>query len=379
MPTKVTDTILPTTMIGSYPKPRWYEKYNVAGADILEWWKLEEHFQAYRDATNAVITDQEDAGLDIVTDGQMHYDQYGGAIGSFVWYWYERLGGFSKAKLPNPIAKGMEESGDMSDPSQAAWMHDWGGTAVTGDVSRGIPARLGEMYQVARGLTDKPLKVSVGAGPPNLTYHVDLNATGSRYDSPRKLAEDLVPIFNEDLKDLAARGADFIQIEDLGAWMLAWDDDAGWVIDVLNAWIDGVNAKIAWHCCLGAGYGNTFRTVEDALPRVLERWQAVNVEQFALDFALRDMVDVHALKELDDDREVQVGVIDIRTLYIETDDEIVERIHKVLEVVEPERVYLSTDCGLKALPRFVAHEKLRALTRAANRVRAELPAATVRA
>ena len=175
-------------------------------------------------------------------------------------------------------------------------MHDWGGTAVTGEVSQGIPARLGEMYEVARSLTDRPLKVSVGAGPPNLTYHVDLKVPGSRYDSPRQLAEDLVPIFNADLKDLAARGADFIQIEDLGAWMLAWDDDAGWVIDVLNAWIEGVDAKIAWHCCLGAGYGNTFRSVEDALPRVLERWQAVNVEQFALDFALRDMVDVGALE-----------------------------------------------------------------------------------
>jgi 5-methyltetrahydropteroyltriglutamate--homocysteine methyltransferase len=377
MPTKVTDTILPTTMIGSYPKPRWYQKYNVAGADLLEWWKLEENFQAFRDATNACITDQEEAGLDIVTDGQMHFDEYGGAIGSFVWYWYERLGGFTKAKLPNPIAKGIEESGDASDLSQVAWMHNWGGTAVTGEVSRGIPGRLGEMYELARGLTDKPLKVSVGAGPPNLTYHVDLKVPGSRYDSPRRLAEDLVPIFNEDLKDLAARGADFIQIEDLGAWMLAWDDDAGWVIDVLNAWVDGVDAKIAWHCCLGAGYGNTFRSVEDALPRVLERWQAVNCEQFALDFALRDMVDVHALKELDDDREVQVGVIDIRSLYIETDDEIVERIHKVLDVVEPERVYLTTDCGLKALPRFVAQEKLKALTRAASRVRAELGAAVM--
>ena len=377
MPTKVTDTILPTTMIGSYPKPRWFEKYNVEGRDLLEWWKLEENFQAWKDATNAVITDQEEAGLDIVTDGQMHFDQYGGAIGSFVWYWYERLGGFSKAKLPNPIAKGMEESGDQSDLSQAAWMHDWGGTAVTGEVSQGIPARLGEMYQVARSLTDKPLKVSVGAGPPNLTYHVDLKVPGSRYDSPRQLAEDLVPIFNADLKDLAARGADFIQIEDLGAWMLAWDDDAGWVIDVLNAWIDGVDAKIAWHCCLGAGYGNTFRTVEDALPKVLERWQAVNVEQFALDFALRDMVDVHALKELAPDREVQVGVIDIRSLYIETDDEIVERIHKVLDVVPAERVYLTTDCGLKALPRFVAQEKLKALSRAAGRVRSELGAAVM--
>jgi hypothetical protein len=121
MPTKVIDMILPTTMIGSYPKPRWFEEYNVAGADLLEWWKLEKHFQAYRDATAACIKDQEIAGLDIVTDGQMHFDQYGGGIGSFVWYWYERLGGFNKGKLPNPIARGIEASGE--DLSQAAWMH----------------------------------------------------------------------------------------------------------------------------------------------------------------------------------------------------------------------------------------------------------------
>ena len=66
MPTKVIDTILPTTMIGSYPKPRWFEEYNLEGADLLEWWKLEKHFQAYRDATAACIKHQEIAGLDIV-------------------------------------------------------------------------------------------------------------------------------------------------------------------------------------------------------------------------------------------------------------------------------------------------------------------------
>jgi len=71
---------------------------------------------------------------------------------------------------------------------------------------------------------------------------------------------------------------------------------------------------------------------------------------------------------------VQVGVIDIRSLYIESDDEIVDRIHKVLEHIEPERVYLSTDCGLKALPRFCAFQKLKALSRAAARVRDEIGA-----
>jgi 5-methyltetrahydropteroyltriglutamate--homocysteine methyltransferase len=373
MPRKVTDTILPTTMIGSYPKPRWYQRYNLRGQDLLEWWKLEEHYHAYWDATTACIKDQEIAGLDIVTDGQMHFDDYGGGIGSFVWYWYERIDGFTSAKLPNPLARQIEAAED-GDLSQAAWMHNWGGTAVTRKVSRGTPSRLPEMFGVARQLTDKPIKVSVGAGPPNLTYHVDFNAPGSAYASDRQLAEDLVPIFNEDLKALAAAGAEFIQIEDLGAWMLALDDEHDWVIDVLNAWVEGIDAKIAWHCCLGAGYGNTFRAVEDALPRVLERWMAVNVDQYALDFALRDMADVHALEVVSKDKEVQVGVIDIRTLYIESDDEIVERIRKALEHIDPARVYLSTDCGLKALPRFCAFEKLRALCRAAQRVREEIGA-----
>src|SRR4028118_1684879 len=105
MPTKVTDTILPTTMIGSYPKPRWFQKYNVQGADVLEWWKLEENFQAYRDATAACIKDQEIAGLDILTDGQMPFDEYGGAIGSFGWDWYGRLGGVCEAKGPRTSAR----------------------------------------------------------------------------------------------------------------------------------------------------------------------------------------------------------------------------------------------------------------------------------
>jgi 5-methyltetrahydropteroyltriglutamate--homocysteine methyltransferase len=91
-----------------------------------------------------------------------------------------------------------------------------------------------------------------------------------------------------------------------------------------------------------------------------------------LDFALRDVKDVRALKDLPADKEVQAGVIDIRTLQIETADEVVRRIHKLLDVVPAERVYLSTDRGMRALPRVVAREKLAVLVRAAQIVRDEL-------
>ena len=305
----------------------------------------------------------------------MHFDEYGGGIGSFVWYWYERLGGFSKAKLPNPLATGMEGVGDQSDLSQAAWMHDWGGTAVTGQVSRGIPARLGEMYEAARRLTDKPLKVSVGAGPPNLTYHVDFKVPGldvpaRRASSPRTSSRSSTRTSRTWRR--AAPTSSRSRTSAPGCSRSTTSSD--WVIDVLNAWIDGVDAKIAWHCCLGAGYGNTFRAVEDALPRVLERWMAVDVEQYALDFALRDMADVKALKWCRRTRRCRSAS---STSAPSTSSPMTRsssgstgaRAHRTRAGVPS-----STDCGLKALPRFCAYEKLRALSRAAARVRSELGA-----
>ena len=92
MTTKIVDTILPTTMVGSYPRPHWF-KHQLLGRDIRVAFKEVQHEEAYDDAVATVIRDQEEAGLDIVTDGNMWYDDYVGVIGSFCWYMYERIGG----------------------------------------------------------------------------------------------------------------------------------------------------------------------------------------------------------------------------------------------------------------------------------------------
>src|SRR5207244_10221085 len=101
VPKKIVDTILPTTMVGSYPRPHWFTQ-QLLGRDVRVAFKEVSHEEAYHDATMAVIHDQEEAGLDIVTDGQMSYDDYVGVIGSFCWYMYERIGGFEPAKEPHP-------------------------------------------------------------------------------------------------------------------------------------------------------------------------------------------------------------------------------------------------------------------------------------
>ena len=95
------DTLLPTTMVGSWPRPSWF-RYQLEGRDVLEAFKVIHHAEAFHDATRCCIKDQEDVGLDILTDGQMWFDDYSMGIGSFLWYWLERTGGFGKQKLPHP-------------------------------------------------------------------------------------------------------------------------------------------------------------------------------------------------------------------------------------------------------------------------------------
>jgi methionine synthase II (cobalamin-independent) len=366
---QVVDRLLPTTMVGSYPRPLWF-KHQLDGRDVREAFKNEEHSQAFEDAVAAVIKDQEDAGLDIVTDGQMHFDDYGGSIGSFVWYWYERLPGFDPAKRSNPLV-----THGQTNEIDADLFTNWGGTSTHAKVAPG-PTHLDELYKIAERVASKPVKVSVGAGPINLTYHVYYDADDSFYRSARELAEDLAPIFNREMRELVAAGATFLQFEDLGAWqpIVSGDDsDAEWVVDMVNRTIAGVDAKIGWHFCLGNAYGNANVSVFGGqLERILPPLYETNVEQFVLDFALRDMRDIGILATLPKDKEVAAGVIDVRTLQIESAEEVADRMRRVLEVVPAERVYFTTDCGMRQLPRLVAKEKLRSLAKAAQIVRGEV-------
>ncbi len=105
---------------------------------------------------------------------------------------------------------------------------------------------------------------------------------------------------------------------------------------------------------------------------VLDRYFSVNVDQYVLDFACREMVDVDVLKDMPADKSVAAGVIDVRTLEIEAPEQVASRVRRVLEVVDPARVWLTTDCGMKQLPRECAVKKLEALVAGAQIVRAEL-------
>jgi methionine synthase II (cobalamin-independent) len=364
-PTKIVDTILPTTMVGSYPRPHWFRD-QLNGRDVRVAFKTVDHAEAYEDATAVSIADQEAAGLDIVTDGQMSYDDYVGVIGSFCWYMYERIGGFEPAKEPHP-----SEIGAAVRTKEVELLSDWGGVINSGPVERG-PIRLTDLYKIASRHATKPLKVSVGAGPVNLAWHVHFQ----HYKDAKEISYALAPIFNAEMKELVAAGATFLQIEDLGAWLPLFTDDPKdyeWIADVMAQCVDGVDAKVAWHFCFGNAWGNALSGIfPTGYKTVLPYFYDVPIDQFVLDFANREMVDVDILKELPEDKEVAIGVLDIRTTQIESPEQVADRIRKVIAVVPPERVYLTTDCGMKPLPRIVAKMKLKALADGAAIVRKEI-------
>jgi 5-methyltetrahydropteroyltriglutamate--homocysteine methyltransferase len=364
-PTKIVDTILPTTMVGSYPRPHWFHD-QLNGRDVRVAFKSVDHAEAYEDATLVAIRDQEEAGLDIITDGQMSYDDYVGVIGSFCWYMYERIGGFEPAKEPHP-----SEIGAVVRTKEIELLADWGGVINSGPVERG-PIRLTDLYRIAERHATKPMKVSVGAGPVNLAWHVHFQ----HYKDAKEISYALAPIFNAEMKELVAAGANFLQIEDLGAWLPLFtgdEKDYAWIGDVIAQCVDGVDAKIAWHFCFGNAWGNALSGIfPTGYATVLPYFYDVPIDQFVLDFANREMVDVDLLKSLPDDKEVAVGVLDIRTTQIESPEQVAERIRKIIAVVPPERVYLTTDCGMKPLPRLVAKMKLKALVDGAKIVREEI-------
>jgi len=318
-----------------------------------------------------VISDQAHAGLDIVTDGQMWFDDYAMGIGSFLWYWFERLDGFSSERLEHPAASRSGVSG-----ADQYVLDEAGGAALDGELGESR-WRLAELYEIAQRQTDLPVKAGVGAGPLQLSamVHFRNGSITNRFDLAHALAEH----FRAEIDALVAAGCEYIQIEDLGGWFpnVAGDRDLQWVKDVMTRLTEGVDAHVGWHFCLGNAWGTSTKGLTaGGYGTVIESYYDLPVDQFVLDFAARGMSDVDVLRDLPEDKSIAAGVIDVRNLEVEQPEQVAERIRAVLDVVPAERVTLTTDCGMKQLPRTVARAKLGSLTNAAAIVRAELEGTT---
>ncbi|MGB6120643.1 MAG: hypothetical protein WBG80_01950, partial [Bacteroidota bacterium] len=193
-------------------------------------------------------------------------------------------------------------------------------------------------------------------------------ATNEYYPSDRELVFDLTDALNVELKELVAAGCDFIQIDE-PVWV-GYPQDMPWLVESFNRLVKGVDAKIALHVC----YGNyqlkkLFKGEYDELfPAILE----TSADQLSLEFAVSDGVGLDLFKKYSTDKEIVVGVTDVKDEVVETAVVVAARIRKAMEYIPVQKLWVSPDCGMKFMPRDRAFGKLKAMVEGARLVRQEL-------
>lgn len=344
--------LIPTTVCGSHGLPSWVHLVReAAAAGRLGPADLQE---AYDDAVRIAIRDQVEAGVDVVSDGEMRRV-------TFIRGFYDRLSGIRPLPIPRRLGP---LNYDTHCPYEVV-------DRITAPRGLGIV----DEFRFARPLADRPLRVAV---PGPMTLLMPLRR-GGPYASEDTLIADLVALVNQEARALVTAGCDLIQIDEPNYVMAAGKHrvvkgDAGPMVAALNAALEGVSAKIALHVCFGNAHNNSFATprrYRPLYPRLLD----ARVHQFVFEYANREMSEIELWSEFPTDKEVAVGVIDVKAFRVETPDEVAERARLALKYVAAERLWLVPDCGLWETPRWVGVSKLRSMVEAARMVRRELGAA----
>jgi 5-methyltetrahydropteroyltriglutamate--homocysteine methyltransferase len=334
--------LLPTSVIGSHGLPGWmWLAREALAAGRLGALDLQELME---DATQAALLDQERAGVDVVTTGEMMRVR-------FIVGFYDRLKGLRALEAPRKLGAPLW---DTHTPFE-----------VVEKVS--APEGLGivEEFRLARSLTGKRIKATV---PGPFTLLVPLRLGGGYRDRDTLLA-DLVALVNAECRALVAAGADFIQIDEPHSGMYAGAAprfEAG-----VNRAVAGVGAKIAVHICFGNLYGRPFAATRD-YRNVYPALPGLDASQVVLEYANRGFDDLPLWKEFPADKELGVGVVDVKAFKAETPAEVAERIRLALRHVPAERLWVNPDCGFWETPRWVVKQKLAALVEGARLVRKEL-------
>jgi 5-methyltetrahydropteroyltriglutamate--homocysteine methyltransferase len=341
--------MLRTTIAGSLPKPSWLANpsFQLFAPWVIPPDRLRE---AQDDAVRLALAEQEEAGIDIVTDGEQRRRHY-------IWGFLEGLTG-TDTETPG---KKRTRGGRYASEQDVA--------RIVGEVTRPGPVMV-EALRFAKAHTRRPVKVTL-PGPVTI---VDSVLDEYYRCDEKSLAMRVAALLNAEARDLAAAGADVIQLDE-PCFNIYLDKVRDWGIGALEVAIEGVSCTTAVHICYSYG-----------IPRVLA-WKKQNTDwgQYAVTLPLlartrigqisvecaASGVDVAVLAEASG-KDVLLGVIDVGTEEVESPEQVAARIRKALPYVSPERLFPCTDCGLVPRSRQAARGKLKALVEGARLVRHEL-------
>lgn len=337
--------LFPTTLVGSYPQPEWLiDRKSLAGrfpprVRLQQLWRVAPEFldEAQDDATRVAIREQEEAGLDILTDGEVRRESYSNRFAT-------ALEGID---IDNP-GEALDRSGHPNPVPR-----------IVGPIRRKHAVQVRDV-EFLKAHTSRQIKITV-PGP----FTMSQQAQNDHYATDAAAAMDYAVAVNAEIKDLFSAGADIVQIDE--PYMQARPEKAReYGVAALNAALEGVTGTTAVHICFGyaaviherpAGYS------------FLPEFADCSCRQVSIETAQSNL-DCKVLESLPN-KQIMVGCIDLSDMEVETPQIIAARIRKALQFVAKENVILAPDCGMKYLPRDVAFGKLKSMVAAAELLRAE--------
>jgi len=343
--------LFPTTLVGSYPQPEWLiDRKKLAGrfpprTRAKELWRIPEEYleEALNDATLIAIRAQEDAGIDIITDGEIRRESYSNRFATAL----------DGVDLDNP-GSALDRSGHPNPVPR-----------VTGPIRRRHPVLVKDL-EFLMANTTRRVKITV-PGPFTMSQQAQIDGYGG---SREKASLDYAKAVNEEIRDLFAAGADVVQIDE--PYMQARPEEARqFGLAALNQALEGINGRTCVHICFG------YAAIIHARPSgysFLTELARCSCKQVSLETAQSNL-DCSVLTGLPD-KQILLGVIDLSDPNVETAETVAARIRRALPYVKPQNIIVAQDCGMKYLPRDVANAKLHAMVEGARIVREEFQTKT---
>jgi 5-methyltetrahydropteroyltriglutamate--homocysteine methyltransferase len=326
------DQLFRTSVVGSYAVPEWLANVKTdffqrrVSRSVLD----EIHLAALK----AAVKDQELAGIDVVTDGEVRRDN---SLDYFL------------MKLPGV---------DVDNPVKAYYL-DFFPTVVRHDIT---PAPLGlvEDFELVAGLTNQPVKCTITGA-----YSMLRRLRDEHYRDVKRLGSILAEVVNAELLRLQDAGCTFVQIDD--EYIAGFPEDVGWAIELVNRSVEGVHIKKALHICFGNRYGKPswagdYRFL---VPAIYE----AHIDQLLLEFARRGQADLALFRDDPPPFAIGLGVIDVKDWEVETPETVAKRIIQATSSVRSDKLWVNPDCGLRHLSVEVARAKLRAMVEGAKLAR----------
>lgn len=371
MYTATADVALPTTIIGSLPRPAWYTQ-NLGRREFREAMVDRSYREQYLDAVSTYLRDQEVAGLDIVTDGDCRFDA---DVAGHNWFSYAplRMSGFSGANFYRAGGKAgfpHKPGHILHDVLETRMMPD-----LTGPVGRGT-LQYTALWKAAQRLTTRPVKF--GTIMPEL---VAMAVRDLHYKDLRKAILAVSDALNEELHELADAGCKVIQMEEPQIHLLAAKGlsdkvlNPDFMVEVFNNTVRGLRQKteIWCHTCWGNPAAQRLFAKTPSYAPAIEPLSRVDADVITFETCSSGGMDLEAIGKGIKDKKICIGVVDHHTLQVETPEQVAGLVRKALEHVPAERLILGSDCGMgrEGMSRRHAFYKMVSIVQGTNLVRRE--------